>query len=175
MKITPTHLAAVSSLVLLIFACSKSSSSGNSGQKPYATCASANLACATNGACPTGQAYASGDVVMTCDGTDNGDPCCAPCPAPNVVQDNECVYAGAAACTNLGGYCASPPDDDASHGSSAKCDPGSITIGTPGMCGNGKEYPLADCCGEPDGGSDDDGSAADTGVDVTPPSDAPTG
>src|SRR5262249_21071689 len=115
------------------------------------------------------------DVAMTCDGTEDSESCCMPCAAPNVVQDNECVFSGAAACTKLGGYCASPEDDDGSQGSSAKCDPGSITLGTPGMCGDGKDYPLADCCGDVDGGSDDDDGSADTGVDVTPASDTSNG
>ena len=170
MKITLTHLASVLSLLLLIFACSKSSSSGT--PKPYATCASANLGCAKDGTCPTGQGYASGDVVMTCDGTDNGEPCCQVCNPPNEVQDNACVFGGVVKCTNLGGYCASPPDDDASPSSTAKCDPGTVTIGTPGMCGNGKDYPLADCCGDMDGGDQGDDGSADTGVDATPPIDA---
>jgi hypothetical protein len=173
-KITLTNLIAISILSLLIFACKKSDSSSDNGQKPYATCASASLACATNGACPSGQGYAS-DGVMTCDGTDNGQPCCAPCAAPNVVEDNACVFAGAVACANLGGYCASPEDDDASQASSAKCDPGSTTLGTPGMCGNGKEYPLADCCGDIDAESDEDSGAPDAGVEFPTASDASNG
>jgi hypothetical protein len=74
----------------------------------------------------------------------------------------------------MGGYCASPPDD---AGSTGECDPGDFVIGKPGMCGDGKTFPNANCCSVPDGGIDTDAQddAPDDAQDSAPPQDARAG